>query len=623
MKKLLAQIVIILFFVLLFPKHSFAAVIFEDNFNSYSNGSFPSKWVKYSPAPVPGCNASWTILNGEFGVNIPSQNGCADNMIPIASSWQTPLNEYIFEVDMKFVSGTDHNLPYIISPDTINPVLSTIYELHFASPGDFDLGGPISQTIIAVPQGYPNGNTYHLKIIVKPTHVTILINNNLVREVELSSPLPLGTIGLRAGVGSDPSGETWFDNVKVTSLDPVSTGLNVPSLKQTDPLWIDDLYDSANIWSTGATGIGRWGCAIASAAMVLKYNNINKLPGGIDLTPGTLNSYLKSIPNGYRRNGDTNWEAIASMTKIAKPYNPGFGFDALKVRWGGNSATALIDDLNNGIPNILEEDMGFGNVHYIVAKGISGSTFTINDPAFDRNDLNSYGNSFISTRRFIPTNTDLSYITFVVDPTVNILLKDGSGNSVGDVYSDNPISDPLNVLKNTVGSLKVVSFAEPPTDNYTFEISSTTPSVYYLQGYLYDVNGNVKMLEKKDVLSQNDTDSFTINFDKNGNSNAALQQDITFSTLRNDVRALCSLGYLKKEFCKEINEKINEIDNQHENRHDEEHKKEHDNSITKKLKELMKEIKEEKKLNSYASTILINDILALINSLSQINNPGT
>ena len=114
------------------------------------------------------------------------------------------------------------------------------------------------------------------------------------------------------------------------------------------------------------------------------------------------------------------------------------------------------------------------------------------------------------------------------------------------------------------------------------------------------------MLEKKDLLSQNDTDIFSINFNKNGNSGVALNQNVTFDTFRSDLNALYGLGFIKKEFYKEMKEEISEIEKQYN--------KEHKN-VVKKLNELLKEIKKEKKLNTYASGILISDTQALINNL--------
>lgn len=602
MKKILiAQVFVCILF--LFPfKQSIAAEIFSDNFDTYINHSFPDKWAKYSPPPVPGCNTNWEVVNGEFGVLIPPQGGCADNMVPISSYWPSNLNRYIFELDMRFVSGTDHNLPYFIEPST-----GIIYELHFQAPNDFTLGGPISYVLTNIHKNYPNGNTYHIKIVVDVDKVKVYIDDILVRDVLLSVPLPLGTIGLRAGVGADPSTETWFDNVKVTTLDNPNNDLNVPLLKQTDSLWGANPYDSANLWSTGSTGISRWGCAITSASMVLLYNNITKLPDGQDLTPGSLNGYLKSIPDGYIPNGMTNWHAISVMTKKAKINNPNFTYHALVDKYiGSNDSTTVSNDLSNNIPDILQVNTPSGS-HFVVAKGINSTSFNINDPFYNRTDLSLYNNSFSSAKSFVPSNTDLSYIMLVVDPTVDILIKDHNGNTVGQSFVENPIGDPLNTLNNTRGPLKEIFISEPASDQYTIIVSSQNTQQYNLHSYLYDIDGNLKMIENQGVINQGTTNDYTLSFDKNIINNTTFNQNVTIDTLNNDIVTLYSLGYIKKEFYKELVEKVKEI-KKNQNKNGE--------GYVNKLKELNKEINKKKGIDGYATQILMNDLTQLINASS-------
>jgi len=529
MKKLFALVFSLCIIYLITARQTFAATVFEDNFNSTPDNTFPSKWSMFSPAPVPGCSATWKVVNGEFGVYIPPQGGCADNVIPIDSLWQIQLNDYVFELDARFVSGTDHNIPYFIKPDFTTPEASTIYELHFGSPGDFDLGGPIDQVITSEPQGYPNGNTYHLKIVVKPTHVTIYINNLLVREVTLSSTLPLGRIGLRAGVGSDPSGETWFDNVKVTT-DGDDT-LGVPLIKQTDPLWANNIYDTAFSWTPGSKSIGTWGCALTSAVMVFKYNGITKTPTGEDLTPGTTNSWLQGTQDGYIRNGLLNWLALTRFSRLAKITNI-LPFDALEYkRINHRDDSFLSDSLGKKIPPILEEPG-----HFIVATGTdsANTTFFINDPAFARTTLNdSYNKNYLTMGTYTPVNSDLSYIMLVVDPNINITVTDQNGNPVGESFIQSPISDPLGISTNIKGPLKIYYYPKPSTGKYSVVLSAVGLSPYQLDEYLYDINGDV--VKKTDSGNLNGTkDSYVINFDKNNYSNDTSEK-ITFDYIKKEI----------------------------------------------------------------------------------------
>lgn len=399
------------------------------------------------------------------------------------------------------------------------------------------------------------------------------------------------------------SNGSYYDWVVARFFNFSGISLNVPPLKQTDPLWADNVYDNANLWSTGTTDIGRWGCAVTSAAMVLQYNKINTLPNEQPLTPGTLNSWLKSMPDGYIRNGLVNWLAISRTSRLSKINNPDFDFDGLEyARVSHQDDTQLRADIDSGLPAIVEEPG-----HFVVAKGINDETFNINDPYYDRSTLADYGNAYNSYGKYTPSNTDLSYLMFVVDPTVNIILKDSQGNQVGDAFTENPIGDPLNTLNNTNGPLKMIILSKPPTGKYTIEVTSTNPTSYFLQGYLYDSNGNIRMVDKKDVLSSNDADSFTIDYDNSDLSEVSLNENVTFNILGNDIEVLYSFGHIDKQFYKELNNKVNEIEKTREK---------NNKSIENKLEELYKEIGKKKGTDSYATTILLNDVRVLINSLS-------
>lgn len=600
MKKLLALFFYLCILVLFTVKQTFAATVFEDNFNSTPDNTFPSKWVMYSPAPVPGCSATWKVINGEFGVYIPPQGGCADNAIPLDAFWPTPLNDYIFEVDARFVSGTDHNIPYIIRPDLVTPALSTIYELHFGSPGDFDLGGPIDQVLTSISQGYPNGNTYHLKIIVKPTQLKIFINDLLVKDVTLSSPLPLGRIGLRAGVGSDPSGETWFDNVKVTT-DGDDT-LGVPLIKQTDPLWANNIYDNAFTWTPGSKSIGTWGCALTSAVMVFRHNGITKTPTGEDLTPGTVNSWLQGSVDGYVRNGLLNWLALTRLSRLAKITNI-LPFDALEYkRIYHRDDNLLASSLGKNIPPILEEPG-----HFIVATGTdsANTTFFINDPYYDRTSLaGPYNKNYLTMGTYTPVNSDLSYIMLVVDPNINLSVTDQNNIPVGESFVQSAISDPLGLTINTKGPLKIYYYPKPTSGKYSVVLSSVGPSVYQLDEYLYDSNGEVN--KKTDSGNLNGTkDTFIINFDKSDSTNTKSEK-ITFD-------------YIKKEIVTAYNQKkiknvgiytalIGQIDIA---------KKSKNKNFTRSALDSMLLIisKDRKNIDPNVASILISDIQSLKNSL--------
>lgn len=309
-----------------------------------------------------------------------------------------------------------------------------------------------------------------------------------------------------------------------------SAGLNVPLFKQTDNQWKNQVYDSANLWSPSNPTINAWGCALTSAAMVFKYHGINKVPDGANLDPGTLNNWLKSQPDGYIRNGFVNWLALSRLPRLAKSINGISSFDALEYKRVNNyNSTQLTTDLNNGIPGILEEPG-----HFIVAKGINGLTFNINDPYYSRFTLNDYGNTFLSLGRFLPSSTDLSYVMLNTDPGINITLTDSNNNTVGESFTQQPLANDDNPTQ-TNSPIQIFYLAQPQTQNYKLTLSSSSDKTYNLHTYLYDQDGNVNVLDQNGLIGPGKTDSFTVSFDKQNSNNSSNTKIVTFQSLIDDI----------------------------------------------------------------------------------------
>ena len=158
------------------------------------------------------------------------QNFCATNLVPKDAFWNNIGNNYIFELDMDFINGTDHNLAFRFSQ---NSPTNNWYELHFQSPNDFSLDRVGEGSYNSkVPGSYPNGRTYHIKIIVLNNNIKIFIDDLLVRDFSSTiDSFPSGKIALRSGTGATSISETWFDNIVVTSIDeeiPTQTPTSSP-----------------------------------------------------------------------------------------------------------------------------------------------------------------------------------------------------------------------------------------------------------------------------------------------------------------------------------------------------------------------------------------------------------
>ncbi|PIR79720.1 MAG: hypothetical protein COU25_03850 [Candidatus Levybacteria bacterium CG10_big_fil_rev_8_21_14_0_10_35_13] len=313
--------------------------------------------------------------------------------------------------------------------------------------------------------------------------------------------------------------------------------LNVPIIKQTSLPWATQIYDSANIWSPSAQTIKSWGCALTSAAMVFKYYGYEKLPDGTPLNPGTLNDWLKNTPGGYIRNGLVNWLALSRLSKLAKDTNE-LSFNALEYkRVNGYDPNELTENLNNGYPEIL----GVPG-HFVVAKGINGNTFNINDPYYDKYTLEDYENTFNSLGTYIPSSTDLSYIMLVVDENVNISFKNSNYEEKGDSFIQEPLDNDQG--DGTSGQpVNMFYFPEPDNGTYNLELSSSSDQNYQLDVYFYDVDGNVKILNLNGFVSEFNDDSFEIDFDKLLSDNSSII--VLSNNFRFDLGVLLESGDIK------------------------------------------------------------------------------
>lgn len=145
-----------------------------------------------------------------------------------------------------------------------------------------------------------------------------------------------------------PSGGLYF---------PTRVEIPVPLFSQADPAWADDA-----LGPSGQT-LAEAGCAVASAAMVLKFY-------GVDTDPGRLNA-LCDGNGGYTPQGWLYWEkaAEASNGRVRHAY------EDLPSYW-------LMDsNLLRGNPVIVRVRLPSGITHFVVVMGKDGFDYLIRDPA--------------------------------------------------------------------------------------------------------------------------------------------------------------------------------------------------------------------------------------------------
>jgi hypothetical protein len=284
----------------------------------------------------------------------------------------------------------------------------------------------------------------------------------------------------------------------------IDLGVNfypVPYFSQKDPQWATQQYDHANSLSlTCGTTLAQCGCAVTSAAMILKYYGVKNSPTGESTNPVSLNNWLKTRQFGYI-NGDINWQEV---TKYAKAANELYGTPKIDYLGAviGENVGLLNSDLSLDKPVVLEEPG-----HFIVATGISGTTYTINDPlTTSKTTLQSYGNSFEGLRRFELTNTNLSAILLSIPSPGSILIVDSLGRKLGkdpdtgETFFEIPNGNYYLQKSLTDGSVEspptqgeesgnyFIEILDPQAGDYTIKVSGENSGATFLG---YDRNADV------------------------------------------------------------------------------------------------------------------------------------
>jgi len=324
--------------------------------------------------------------------------------------------------------------------------------------------------------------------------------------------------------GGHDYGGSYFDTVYYASINDVvgtpsptpepEINLNVPDLKQyysPASLWGNDPYDHLQ----GKT-IESVGCALTSAAMVLRYYNH-------DVFPGELNQWLIDHPHGYNREGWVNWATVAVFTKQnAKKINPLLPLKHLEWKRISQHDDNIVDgQLTLTQPVIL-------NVpgHFVVAKGKTNSDYYINDPASNSFSLLSqtesyHGGPYWKIETFNPTNTDFSYIYLLVDPGIQMEVYDPNDNKIEDGYSvEEPITSDDGL--NNPSGLPLNSFALPKPNNGFYKVSLSGDTNYQLDAYLYDTEGNSKLLSFEGSVEPSQDDLYLISFDRDNSSDQTI-----------------------------------------------------------------------------------------------------
>jgi hypothetical protein len=255
-------------------------VIFEDNFEDNLN-----KWQS-----AYGTFEEWQIIDQAAYIFIYYYFR-RHEITPIIN-WNYDWQHYQISVDYIAYQGADKNINLGFTQD------NEWYGIHFVN-HEYHVSHIVDGKQVWVESGYyyfQKGIWYQFDVELNHGAIKIKINDQLI--VDVTDPTYNGKFGkptLAATTGSIAPTAVSFDNYQITLLDDEPEEFEF--FKQTNPDWSQLEYDNAELWDSDPS-IGRWGCALASLAMILQHHGITKMPNNQDLDLQTLNEWLNSQPDG-------------------------------------------------------------------------------------------------------------------------------------------------------------------------------------------------------------------------------------------------------------------------------------------------------------------------------------
>ncbi len=509
-------------------------VLFSDNF---SDGDFSDwtvqrnkQWSNSSqPCYYQSSPTSWQLKDGELGMMIHG-SGCVTEITPNNLDLSGKSFSYTFDWNFKESTHMDRTALFLWK-DTNNwydfKILDDSISLQKV------VGG--SATGLSGGSAYypfAGDQKYNFEIIfLNHEQISLKINGQPVLTAIDQAPFIDGftTIGLQAGSGAIVRSVSFFDNIVVRSLnEPEVESLNVSLLKQTDPLWANQEYDSATKWSTKPT-ISRWGCALTSMAMIMQHYGMNTLPNGQALTPDTLNQWLKSQTDGYLGEGNLNWMAVTRLTRLIS--------DQLNTpkleyrRFDGSSLDKAITEIKNKKPVILQIAG-----HFLAGDGVTTdqTDVLIKDPAYNLQKFSQHQTSLISTRTFQPSQTDLSYLLMTHQPGLSVELLDDQDHILDWETFSESLTDPIDDSGESTAELTVHQLTQPSTGTYYLKVSQASLGDFSFQLFAYDAAGNPSPLHQEGTVGSEPI-TYRIEYSKDGLS-LSHRTAVTWASLRKDLQ---------------------------------------------------------------------------------------
>lgn len=342
---------------------------------------------------------------------------------------------------------------------------------------------------------------------------------------------------------------------------------NYPNCLKKDPVTGEPIPNTSTI--------ARCGCAITSEVMILRFHSVITTIDGKDVNPLTFNNWLTGN-NGYRLNGDVKWEKIQEYSR------DGYGFVRViydgPIKFKDNfTLDFYLDDLK---PVILYEKalvQGVPTSHFIVADGKLANTYTVKDPAWYGTKyltqatgpyIQNYNNNFYGLRLFSPAlalrgvdsislNLASPAELLVIDPQGRKLGKDPINNIEyneipnGSYYQEG-IGNPFPEAPTPTKESKFIWIPNPLDGEYNIQVIGTDLDTYTLDFLAYNEAGEPTDASFEGITNTEIISSYTINYSSVPGEITEVGRVVTIEDIISDVETSYELGWITKEFVKNI-----------------------------------------------------------------------
>jgi len=377
-------------------------------------------------------------------------------------SFIVPEN-FVFRFKLTPIQGVDHNFVWNFQ-DTEN-----YYQAHFNGGAVWVSRFIDGEEMLSVGKNFITslGQTYEIQLKQVGNRLTLVIDDQAIVAFDdlTHNEQSEGLVGFKLSPGAVIPVETKYEHIM--AYDAAVTLLPVSLLQQNDEQWGEIEYDTASQWSDWeAPTISRWGCALTSLTMIMRYHGLTTMPDGQPVDPATVNQWLLDEEDGYVGQGLVNWFAATRLIRqISERYSvPGSQLPKLEFSYQGLPWLEVgKNELLTGRPLIAQVPG-----HFTVVNGYDehNNEFLISDPLYSYQYLSQHP-ATLSLRLFRPSQTDLSALVAVHRPEVVVEILNESGVVVSQTWREE-IVDSVSGESTEVWQFTVVN--QPAAGRYQVNV---------------------------------------------------------------------------------------------------------------------------------------------------------